>query len=626
MIEIDGYIGGGQILRNAVAIAAVTCRPVRIVSIRHCRPKPGLQAQHLAAVKLVARIVAKANEAMITGNIKNGSEPEAVVLQLPGDDGDDHDASRLGLKGAFVGSCELEYVPKKARNASGKRRRPQIIDADCGTAGSISLMLQASFIPLRVLLGHGQSNFSGRTTTAGRASAVASRATKVNFTGGTDVAFSPPCGYVTDIFEPIVAKLFGPTLFRMSMSSEQDGDHPSPKRQGLLDIRRRGFHPRGGGRAEIEACCTSSSKDEGTSSEDKDENERLAGDGEFRLPSFTWTRRGCEEEGVDAMNKKLTDYWTVAEVKVSIFGDYPRNEVEESAFYSPGPDSSLPSSLRKALSGVKMNIDEQKVLYTCKTDGAGVANVSSRNAGFIQFGVNILCRTKAGTLFYGAATTEKNKGGGKGSSKGNNSKRMKKNEPSSSGLLDGVFASATANLAENVKEHAFSSVVDEYMQDQLILPMALATGKTTLETGFLTEHTSCAMRVCEALLPCKFECKKEETSSRAITCEGAGFFCRETKLHYKSNSPSPTRSTTDNLHAALCRDLDHIESQIEDSTIEILEMYCYGDESRGGRGDNGAYAYAPYDILLRIRGTKRSTGLDALLREMFEFYGLATSL
>ncbi|WP_225334954.1 RNA 3'-terminal phosphate cyclase [Halomicrobium urmianum] len=54
MIEIDGSDGGGQLLRSAVAMAAVTGRSVRVEDVRGDRPDPGIKHQHRAAVAAVA--------------------------------------------------------------------------------------------------------------------------------------------------------------------------------------------------------------------------------------------------------------------------------------------------------------------------------------------------------------------------------------------------------------------------------------------------------------------------------------------------------------------------------------------------------------------------------------------
>lgn len=58
MIEIDGSVGegGGQVIRTAIALSALTGKDFKINNIRKGRPNPGLQAQHLAAVDAMANI------------------------------------------------------------------------------------------------------------------------------------------------------------------------------------------------------------------------------------------------------------------------------------------------------------------------------------------------------------------------------------------------------------------------------------------------------------------------------------------------------------------------------------------------------------------------------------------
>jgi RNA 3'-terminal phosphate cyclase (ATP) len=65
MLSVDGSYGegGGQILRTALALAALTGVPVRIERIRARRAKPGLRPQHLTAVQAVARVC----QAEVTG-------------------------------------------------------------------------------------------------------------------------------------------------------------------------------------------------------------------------------------------------------------------------------------------------------------------------------------------------------------------------------------------------------------------------------------------------------------------------------------------------------------------------------------------------------------------------------
>jgi RNA 3'-terminal phosphate cyclase (ATP) len=65
MLSVDGSYGegGGQILRTALALAALTGVPVRIERIRARRSQPGLRPQHLTAVQAVARVC----QAEVTG-------------------------------------------------------------------------------------------------------------------------------------------------------------------------------------------------------------------------------------------------------------------------------------------------------------------------------------------------------------------------------------------------------------------------------------------------------------------------------------------------------------------------------------------------------------------------------
>ncbi len=100
MIEIDGSFGegGGQIVRTAVALSAVTGKPVRITRIRQGRSKPGLAAQHARAITALAAIC---------------------------------DAR---TSGATPGSSEIVFTPGEIR---GGRHRVEI-----GTAGSVTLLMQ----------------------------------------------------------------------------------------------------------------------------------------------------------------------------------------------------------------------------------------------------------------------------------------------------------------------------------------------------------------------------------------------------------------------------------------------------------------------------------------------------
>jgi RNA 3'-terminal phosphate cyclase (ATP) len=58
MLKIDGSVGegGGQVLRTALGLSALTGQPFEIENIRARRKKPGLMRQHLTAVQAAAQI------------------------------------------------------------------------------------------------------------------------------------------------------------------------------------------------------------------------------------------------------------------------------------------------------------------------------------------------------------------------------------------------------------------------------------------------------------------------------------------------------------------------------------------------------------------------------------------
>jgi RNA 3'-phosphate cyclase len=98
---IDGSYGegGGQLLRTAVALSALTGIPVSMHSIRSRRNPPGLAPQHLAAVRAAAALC--------------GARCEGLALR----------------------STEIAFTP--ARLAGGE------FNFEVGTAGSVVLVLQA---------------------------------------------------------------------------------------------------------------------------------------------------------------------------------------------------------------------------------------------------------------------------------------------------------------------------------------------------------------------------------------------------------------------------------------------------------------------------------------------------
>ncbi len=108
MIELDGSIGGGQVLRTALALSLYTGKSFKIKNIRASRPNPGLSYQHVSCVEAVQQF----------NNCK--------------------------VKGLKMGSSELEFVPGEKFS---KR-----VNVDIGTAGSITLLLQSLLLPVMLKL------------------------------------------------------------------------------------------------------------------------------------------------------------------------------------------------------------------------------------------------------------------------------------------------------------------------------------------------------------------------------------------------------------------------------------------------------------------------------------------
>ncbi len=165
MLQLDGSQGegGGQMVRTALSLSTLTGKPFRMINIRAGRPQPGLKAQHLQAIKALKTICGAQATEVKAGDQDLTFEPGTV---FPG-----------------------QYY------------------FDIGTAGSISLLLQALLPPL--LFGHGRS--------------------KLWLKGGTCGKWQPPVEYTREVLLPYIGDLAGIEA----------------------DIKRRGYYPKGGGEVEV---------------------------------------------------------------------------------------------------------------------------------------------------------------------------------------------------------------------------------------------------------------------------------------------------------------------------------------------------------------------------------------
>ncbi len=106
MLILDGSEGegGGQILRTALSLSALTGVPFTLKNIRSNRKQPGLKAQHLTAVTAMQQIC------------------------------------RANVQGATLNSPEVIFIPQKIQ--------PGNYHWDIGTAGATTLLLQTVAYPL----------------------------------------------------------------------------------------------------------------------------------------------------------------------------------------------------------------------------------------------------------------------------------------------------------------------------------------------------------------------------------------------------------------------------------------------------------------------------------------------
>ena len=73
MLEIDGSYGegGGQLVRTAVALSAVTGKEIKVKNIRKNRPNPGLKQQHLKALETAAKVCGAYTSGLFPGSTES---------------------------------------------------------------------------------------------------------------------------------------------------------------------------------------------------------------------------------------------------------------------------------------------------------------------------------------------------------------------------------------------------------------------------------------------------------------------------------------------------------------------------------------------------------------------------
>ncbi|MFL6433352.1 MAG: RNA 3'-terminal phosphate cyclase [Nitrososphaeraceae archaeon] len=150
---IDGSYGegGGQIVRTAVSLSAITGKPIQITNIRSKRDKPGLRTQHFSAVKAVA------------------------------------DLFHAKVENLKVGADWIRFIPTHYNHPFGRADYFDygITKIDIGTAGSIANVLM-TIIPA--------ISFSGISH-------------DLQIVGGTDVQYGPTIDYLRYVVREIYASI-----------------------------------------------------------------------------------------------------------------------------------------------------------------------------------------------------------------------------------------------------------------------------------------------------------------------------------------------------------------------------------------------------------------------------------
>ena len=160
MIDIDGSFGsgGGQILRTACALSAVTKKSCHVFNIRKNRPRPGLMPQHLSGIQSLAKL----------SNAKL--------------EGDELDSEKIKFYPGEIGTKDLHIKIE--------------------TAGSITLVLQTLILPALFT----RAIAKGEEETL--VSSPAPNPVKITFNGGaTDTFFSPTIDHFQYVFLKILEKI-----------------------------------------------------------------------------------------------------------------------------------------------------------------------------------------------------------------------------------------------------------------------------------------------------------------------------------------------------------------------------------------------------------------------------------
>ncbi|KXH60442.1 RNA 3'-terminal phosphate cyclase [Colletotrichum salicis] len=190
LIEIDGRTGegGGQLVRVAIALAAVTTQPVRITNVRGNRPSSGGGRGHSI----------KTGEGRRKGGGLKAQHVTAIRWLA--------EATDAEVEGLSVGSSTLTFIPRLPPSAAldkdkYKSRKIKIV-ADT-TAASTLLILQAVLPFLLFAGGDADAELTGDTSSTPKPKPI-----ELEIQGGTNVDFSLSYEYLDQVLIPRLESSF----------------------------------------------------------------------------------------------------------------------------------------------------------------------------------------------------------------------------------------------------------------------------------------------------------------------------------------------------------------------------------------------------------------------------------
>ncbi len=497
---IDGaqLEGGGQVVRVAMACSAVNRRATTVTDVRAGRPNPGLAAQHLAGVELLA--------ALCDGTLRAGGGPSGAHARGTRDGGAvrrgcvefTHEFARGGADepdrldvARASNTLDATHVRTVEYHASDDRLE---IAADVGTAGSVALVLQAAMPWLVRTNDEGRGRGRGRKVgTRGRKFGTprASRAVSLTLSGGTDVPFAPTMDYVRHALWPVVSG----NANRRGFACDADV---------TFEVPNRGFYPRGGGTVRVNV----------VRRETRGDGSRSGGFSRIpaRLTRDTNRRGGTRRRETWAVVTRATGAGGGGGTRTVTREDLVdacrvANEVCEIGVAGVASDDSTFTTA---------DVDES----TGDVDeSTGDACTSGRYGpgGSVTMTATLL-RVADGTSGRGAALGDENQNQNQNQNPGVHFGASRAWDVRSGETLRDVANAVAKELSDVIVSGA---AVDDHMLDQLVVFLALGGGGEVLARNPISLHARTAMAVCEQAMPwVRFETTETNDGRLAlVTCD-----------------------------------------------------------------------------------------------------------